>query len=90
MTTEWEAIGLAKAGVQVPASYIDQFKQNLEDQVMKQTGKGRMKITDVERLTIAASAVDIDPENVDGKGFNLVEKIYNSEARIMGMRVLIV
>ncbi|CAM3228909.1 DUF4430 domain-containing protein [Filibacter tadaridae] len=82
--SEWEAIGLAKAGVEIPASYVDQFKQNLEQQVISKSGKGRMKITDVERLTIAATAVGIDPKNVDGKGFNLIEKIYNSEDRIMG------
>lgn len=84
VTTEWEAIGLAKMGVQLPASYVDLFKQKLEDQVIKQTGKGRMKITDVERLAIAATAIGIDPKNVDGKGFNLIEKVYNSEARVMG------
>ena len=43
-----------------------------------------MKITDVERLVIAAVAAGIDPVNVDGKGFNLIEKIYNSELWITG------
>lgn len=84
VASEWEAIGLAKAGVQVPVGYMGHFKKTLEDQVLKQTGKGKMKITDVERLAIAATAIGIDPKNVDGKGFNLIEKIYNSEARIMG------
>ncbi|MBB4823244.1 hypothetical protein HNO89_000462 [Sporosarcina luteola] len=82
--SEWEAIGLSKSGMTIPSSYTVKFKETLEDQVLSKSGKGRMKITDVERLTLAAGVLGIDPRNVDGKGFNLIEKIYNSETRTTG------
>ncbi|MDV2887511.1 prenyltransferase/squalene oxidase repeat-containing protein, partial [Alkalihalophilus pseudofirmus] len=40
------------------------------------------KITDIERLVIAAAALDPDPTNINGT--NLVEKIYNSADRTPG------
>lgn len=82
--TEWEAIGLYKSGIEVPSSYKVKFTETLNDQVISKSGKGRMKITDVERLVLAAGALGIDPTNVDGKDFNLLDKIYNSELRITG------
>lgn len=83
--SEWQAIGLAKAGKTVPASYNKAFYENLKDQVTSRSGKGRMKITDVQRLTIAAAAIGIDPTNADGKGFNLIDKILNSEKHLTGV-----
>ncbi|WP_153733076.1 prenyltransferase/squalene oxidase repeat-containing protein [Sporosarcina obsidiansis] len=77
VSSEWEAIGLAKAGVTVPASYEEVFYQNVQDQVIGQSGGSRLKITDVERLAIASVAIGKDPTNI--KEFNLLDKIYNSE-----------
>ncbi|MEI3605538.1 DUF4430 domain-containing protein [Pseudogracilibacillus sp. SE30717A] len=80
ITTEWQAIGLDRAG------YADQpqfkayhgiFEQNLQEQVIDKLGTGRLLITDVERLAIASFAVGKDPTNING--LNLIEKIYNSE-----------
>ena len=82
--SEWQAIGLVKAGKKVPASYNKAFYENLKDQVTSRSGKGRMKITDVERLAMAAAAIGIDPMNADGKGFNLIDKILNSEKHLTG------
>ena len=82
--SEWQAIGLVKAGKKVPASYTQAFRENLKDQVTSRSGKGRMKITDVERLAMAAAAIGIDPTNADGKGFNLIDKILNSENHLTG------
>ncbi|PIC82526.1 S-layer homology domain-containing protein [Sporosarcina sp. P1] len=82
--SEWQAIGLVKAGKKVPASYTKEFYEHLQDQVISRSGKGRMKITDVQRLTMAASAIGIDPTNADGKGFNLIDKIVNSEKHMTG------
>lgn len=81
---EWQAIGLVKAGKEVPKTYFDHFQANLQQQVISKSGHGRMKITDVERMAIAAVAVGIDPFNADGKGFNLIEKIYHSEPWVTG------
>ncbi|MFJ7934146.1 DUF4430 domain-containing protein [Sporosarcina sp. NPDC096371] len=77
--SEWGAIGLARAGVEIPASYTDLFLANLNSQVIDKVGSGRLKITDVERLTIAAAAVGIDARNANGQGFSLIEKIHTSE-----------
>lgn len=82
--SEWEAIGLAKAGKSIPIQYHQKFEEHLQNQVISKSGNGRMKITDVERLLLAAIAIGKDPTNIDGKGFNLVEKIYNSEAWTTG------
>lgn len=82
--SEWQAIGLVKAGKKVPASYTKEFYEHLQDQVISRSGKGRMKITDVQRLTMAAAAIGIDPMNADGKGFNLIDKIVNSEKHMTG------
>lgn len=82
--SEWQAIGLARAGKVVPKTYEQAYLEHLQDQVLTKSGKGRMKITDVERLAIAAVAIGKDPTNIDGKGFNLIEKIYNSESWTTG------
>ncbi|MDY0410240.1 hypothetical protein ACFFIS_15140 [Virgibacillus soli] len=74
--SEWEAIGLAKAGKEVPASYQDWFHSNFQSQIIRGLDNGRIKITDIERLTIAAVAIEKDPRNIDG--INLIELIYNS------------
>lgn len=87
--SEWEAIGLAKAGKNIPVQYHQQFSEHLQDQVLSKSGNGRMKITDVERLLLAAVAIGKDPINIDGKGFNLVEKIYHSEPWATGEDSLI-
>ncbi|MDV6379121.1 DUF4430 domain-containing protein [Sporosarcina sp. GW1-11] len=77
VSSEWQAIGLVKAGVAVPSSYETAFTTNLKDQVIDQIGGNRLKITDVERLTMAAVAIGKDPANINGA--NLLDKIYNSE-----------
>lgn len=74
VTSEWQAIGIAKAGYQVPASYENYFYENVTSQVVQ---ANRKRITDIERLVLAAGAIGIDATNVNG--LNLVELIYNSE-----------
>lgn len=73
VTTEWEAIGVYQAGFEVPESYRDIFNRNLEQQVIQ---GDRVKITDIERLAMAAHTLDIDPRDING--VNLIERIYNS------------
>lgn len=79
VVSEWEAIGLAKAGVPVPPSYLSEFESNLKGQVLDKTGTGSLKVTDVERLAIAAAAIGVDARNADGNGFSLIDKIHTSE-----------
>lgn len=77
VSSDWEALGLAKAGVPVPASYEEIFYRNVQDQVVSKVGSGRLKITDAERLAMTAVAIGKDPTNING--FNLLDKVYNSE-----------
>lgn len=77
VSSEWQVAGLARAGVAIPTSYEKFFYENLQTQVISKSGGGRLKITDVERLAIAAAAMGKDPRDV--LNFDLIEKIYNSE-----------
>lgn len=74
--SEWEAIGLAQAGKDVPSSYYEIFSQNVEDQITGGLKSGRIKITDIERLALAATVIGENPRDV--LGHNLIELIYNS------------
>lgn len=69
--SDWQAIGLARTGHAVPASYLDAVKE----QLAASNGEFR-KVTDYERLVLAAAAAGADPQNIGG--YNLIEKIYNS------------
>lgn len=77
--SEWQTIALARAGKQVPPSYNPFFENHLKEQVIQKSGSGRLKITDVERLTLAAIALGKNPRNVDGQGLDLIDKMINSE-----------
>ncbi|PIC73566.1 DUF4430 domain-containing protein [Sporosarcina sp. P17b] len=74
VSSEWTAVGLAKAGVVVPESYEEIFEQNVQQQIV--ANLERLKITDAERLTIAAAAIGRNPQNING--IDLLDKIYNS------------
>ncbi|PIC98948.1 MULTISPECIES: DUF4430 domain-containing protein [unclassified Sporosarcina] len=74
VSSEWTAVGLAKAGATVPESYEEVFEQNVQQQIV--ANLERLKITDAERLTIAAAAIGRDPKNING--IDLLDKIYNS------------
>ncbi|GGA92522.1 DUF4430 domain-containing protein [Ornithinibacillus halotolerans] len=77
--SEWEAIGLAKAGKVVPNDYLTVFHENVQSQIIQALENGRIKITDIERIAIAAVAVGLDPRDLNG--LNLIELIYNSPER---------
>ncbi len=79
VNSEWEAIGLARAGKTVPNSYHDVFYNNVKNQVDDALVFGRAKITDIERLAISAVAIGKDPRDV--KGTNLIEYLYDSPMR---------
>lgn len=83
--SEWEAIGLAKAGKNVPEDYNEVFDRHIQSQVQRGLENGRIKITDIERLAIAAVAIGKDPTKIfvkDGENEkHLIELIYNSPER---------
>ena len=79
VNSEWEAIGLAKAGISVPDTYRDVFYQNVETQVDNALEFNRAKITDIERLVIAAVAIGEDPRDINGT--DLIALLYDSPMR---------
>ncbi|WP_052380393.1 S-layer homology domain-containing protein [Paenibacillus camerounensis] len=69
--SDWQAIGLARTGHAVPASYLNAVKE----QLAASNGEFR-KVTDYERLVLAVAAAGADPQSIGG--YNLIEKIYNN------------
>ena len=74
----WAMYGLAKAGYDMPESYIAKYQQSVIDAL--ETGyrgvKGQLhdrKYTDYSRVIVAFSELGLDPDNVGG--YNLIEKL---------------
>ena len=78
IVSEWEAIGLARAGKEVPEDYRETLKNNIHSQITTRL-PGRVKITDIERLAIAAVAIGEDPRDIEK--LDLIDLIYNSPLR---------
>ncbi|MCR4435121.1 MAG: DUF4430 domain-containing protein [Clostridiales bacterium] len=70
--SDWSAFALAQAGQKVPAGY----GESLKNYIKEQAGSFRTA-TDIARVMLAAKAVGLDPEALEG--CNLVEKLYNFE-----------
>lgn len=73
---DWLALGLNKAGKDVPEGYLSK----LEQRVKEATTDGILDLgnpTEYERLTLAVLACGSDPTNIAEQ--NLIEKIYNNE-----------
>lgn len=78
---EWQAIGVAKAGYEVPESYKETLKNTVNSQIKIAIDNDRLpKITDLARLTLGILAIGEDP--TDFQGINLIEHIYNSEGNM--------
>lgn len=70
--TEWEAVGIARAGGTLPASYLT----GATAQVKESAGSFR-KVTDLERLILGIKAAGGNPTAVSG--VNLIDKMVNHE-----------
>ncbi|TKJ89838.1 hypothetical protein PaeCFBP13512_14555 [Paenibacillus sp. CFBP13512] len=70
--TEWEAVGIARAGGTLPASYLT----GATVQVKESAGSFR-KVTDLERLILGIKAAGGNPTAVNG--VNLIDKMVNHE-----------
>lgn len=68
--SDWEAVGLARSGKPLPASYL----KLLADELKESEGEFR-KVTDAERIAIAVRAAGEDAASF--AGYNLIESIYN-------------
>lgn len=72
MLSEWAAIGLARSGYSVPASYLASVKRELADN----RGEYR-RVTDAERVALGVLAAGGDPTRI--AGVNLLERIVRDE-----------
>lgn len=72
ITSEWQAIGLAQAGYRVPESYAQALAQKVQAE-----GGSFPYVTDYARIVLAVRAIGGDPANF--AGYNLLERIYNSD-----------
>ncbi|SFG56905.1 Cadherin-like beta sandwich domain-containing protein [Desulfotomaculum arcticum] len=80
--SDWEAVGLAQAGKQIPASYLEDLTREIKDK------NGILRLpTDYERITLGILAAGGDPLNIGG--YNLIEKIYNAELTSQGNNAVI-
>ncbi|WCK56602.1 S-layer homology domain-containing protein [Aneurinibacillus sp. Ricciae_BoGa-3] len=69
--SDWAAFALSRAGIPVPANYLDDLKKTLQ-----QKNGALRNITDYERMVLGVLAASGDPLNVSG--YNLIEKIYTN------------
>lgn len=70
--TEWEAVGIARAGGTLPASYLN----SATAQVKESAGTFR-KVTDLERMILGIKAAGGNPTSVSG--VNLIDKMVNHD-----------
>ncbi|MBJ6360606.1 S-layer homology domain-containing protein [Paenibacillus sp. GCM10012307] len=80
---DWQAIGLTRAGKQVPASYKTALRQDIAE--LYKPNAPKAPVTDYARLALAASAVIGNA--TDASGYNLIESIYNSDIRELNAAV---
>ncbi|WP_177245754.1 S-layer homology domain-containing protein [Paenibacillus sp. BC26] len=70
--SDWSAIGLMKAGKQIPDTYV----QSLINRVKYSNGEFD-RVTEIERTVMALTAAGQDATDI--AGIDLIEKLYNSE-----------
>jgi hypothetical protein len=70
--SDWEAIGVARSGGEVPSAYLQSVRQQLSE-----AGGTFRKVTDLERMALGVKAAGGDPTSI--AGYNLIEKIYNHD-----------
>lgn len=73
---DWDVLGLARAGQQVPDTYYTA----LENYVKAQNGEFR-KVTDYERMALAITSIGKNPRAI--AGYDFLEKIYNNPRMTM-------
>lgn len=74
--SDWEALGLVRAGKALPEGYFEQ----LEARIKENQGNFR-KVTDYERLILVVTALGKDATNV--AGFDLLSRIYNNDNMLL-------
>ncbi|WP_151733204.1 S-layer homology domain-containing protein [Paenibacillus tengchongensis] len=70
--SDWQAIGLVKAGYKADASYLDKLEAKVKE------AKGTFtRATDTARTVLAVKALGADPEQFGG--YNLIAKLYSHD-----------
>ncbi|KAE9133842.1 hypothetical protein PF010_g2661 [Phytophthora fragariae] len=70
--SDWEAFALARSGSKVPAAYLTQLRNYLNE------NKGDFrKVTDLERVALVLRAMGEDPTTF--AGYNLIQNLYSSK-----------
>ncbi|MDO5433606.1 Ig-like domain-containing protein [Eubacterium sp.] len=72
LSSQWNVIGLARSGLDVPQSYYDTFYNNAAGELAYQNGKlTNSKYSEYSKLILSMTAIGKDAQNIDG--YNLFE-----------------
>lgn len=72
LSSQWNVIGLARSGLEVPQSYYDTFYNNAAGELAAQNGKlTNSKYSEYSKLILSMTAIGKDAQNIDG--YNLFE-----------------
>ncbi len=85
---DWAVFALARAGVQVPAGYYDGYyeraAQRIASEAAKEDGVWDDKVTEVQRVALALTAIGKDPRDVGGE--DLLDYSYNKADHFPGIK----
>lgn len=84
---EWAVFGLARSGLDISNDYIDNYYNKVIEKVKEEDASSSRvwsnKVTEVERVAIALSAIGKNPEEVGG--VNLLDYIWNKQLHFPGL-----
>ncbi len=85
---EWSVFSLARGGIEVPASYYDDYYERVVAHVAQESQKEKRrfsdKVTEVERIALALAAIGKEPSNVGG--VDLYDYIWNKGANFPNIK----
>ena len=85
---DWTVLSLARSSLEIPQEYYDSYYTKVVDKVKQENSKDKKrwndKVTDVERVSLALSAIGKNPANVDG--INLLDYVFNKADNFPGIK----
>lgn len=86
--SEWSVLGLARSGRAVPQAFYDAYVASVLDKVQMESGKSERrwddKVTEVQRLALALTAIGKDPREVGSE--NLLGYTWNKAQHFPDMK----